>query len=195
MLFTNPNNIYKILRGIIQKELALVKGISIWKVTEIDSSNYTVNIRDLNFKQLQYTEVPILGMGMGHYKGILKFPEVDDLVLVAFLGGTSLKPIVLGTLLDSFTQSPDGVIQINANELFITQKTYGSIIFIKADNTIEMRVPDSTGDLTKGARMRLSPDGSWKLFNKDNYGIECDSSGNVTIRGVTVNHTQTAGTF
>lgn len=195
MLFTNPNNIYKILKGIIQKELALVKGISIWKVTEINKEQYTVNIRDLNFKQIQYTEVPLLGLGMGHWKGILKYPEVDDLVLVAFLGGTSLQPIVLGTLLDAYTQNPDGVIQIDANELFITQKTFGSIIFIKADNTIEMRVPDSTGDLTKGARMRLSPDGSFKLFNKDNYGIECDSAGNVTIRGVTVNHTQTAGTF
>jgi len=194
-MFVNPNSIYKILKGIIQKELALVKGISIWKVTEIDSATYTVNIRDLNFKQLEYKNVPILGIGMGHYKGIFKFPEVDDLVLVAFLGGTSLQPVMLGSLIDTYTQNPDGVIRINTNELFITQKTYGSIIFIKADNTIEIKVPDSTGDLTKGARMKLSPDGSFKVFNKDNYGIECDSSGNITIRGVTVNHTTTPGTF
>ena len=194
-MFVNPNSIYKILKGIIQKELALVKGISIWKVTEIDSATYTVNIRDLNFKQLEYKNVPILGIGMGHYKGIFKFPEVDDLVLVAFLGGTSLQPVMLGSLIDTYTQNPDGVVRINTNELLITQKTYGSIIFIKADNSIEIKVPDSTGDLTKGARMKLSPDGSFKLFNKDNYGIETDAAGNVTIRGVTINSTQTPGTF
>lgn len=194
-MFTNPNSIYKVLKGVVTKEISARKGISIWKVTEIDRTNYTVNVRDLNWKQIEHKSVPILGIGMGHYKGVFKFPEVDDLVLIAFLGGGSVQPIVLGTLIDAYTQNPDGVVQINDNELFITQKTYGSIIFIKSDNTIDIKVPDSSGDLTKGARMKLSPDGSFKLFNKDNYGIECDSSGNVTIRGVTINHTNTAGTF
>lgn len=190
-----PINLYKTIQKIILSEITKLKGVQIWKVTEINKESYTVNIRDLNFKRVEFTEVPIAGIGLGHFKGIYKLPSVDDLVLVSFLGDTDLRPVVVGTLLDNFTQSPDSPVVIQENELFMTNKTFGSIIFIKNNNTIEMRVPDSSGDLTAGARIRLSPDGSFKLFNKGNYGIECDSSGNVTIRGVTINNTNSAGTF
>lgn len=195
MSFVEQNSLFKVLKGTIQGEIGKMKGISIYKVTEVNTVNYTVNIRDLNFMQLEYTDVPIAGMNLGHYKGVMWLPEPDDLVLVLFLGGQNFRPFIIGSIFDIFTQIPDGIPTISRQEIFMTNKTFGSIIKINNLNEIELKVADSTGNLANGARFKLKPDGSFKLFSKDNYGIECDASGNVTIRGTTVTHTQSAGTF
>lgn len=193
-MFTNPNNLVKVLKNLIQSEMRLLKPIEIYKVTGVDEVNFTVNVRHLNWKSIEYTNVRIASVGLGDQKGMMKLPGVDDLVVIAFLGGTSSQPIVLGTLFDSYTQSPDGIPQIKENEFYVTNKGLGSFMLIKEDNSIDFRVADADGNLT-GAKLRLSPDGSFKLFNKDNYGIECDASGNIKLRGVTVDATQTPGTF
>jgi len=105
------------------------------------------------------------------------------------------KPFILGTLFDYITQNPDSVPQIKLNELLIVQQENGSIILMKDNNDVLIRSADLSGNFDNGARIRINADGSFKLFNKGNYGIECDASGNITIRGVTVNATQTPGTW
>ena len=41
----------------------------------------------------------------------------------------------------------------------------------------------------------IKSNAGFKLLNKDGYGIVCDEEGNITIRGKTVNHTQTKETL
>lgn len=41
----------------------------------------------------------------------------------------------------------------------------------------------------------IKSNAGFKLLNKEGYGIECDESGNITIRGLTINHTQTKATL
>jgi hypothetical protein len=45
-------------------------------------------------------------------------------------------------------------------------------------------IPESNQTIIKSNK-------GFKILNKDGYGIECDESGNITIRGLTINHTQT----
>jgi len=131
---------------------------------------------------------------MGDFKGTFKLPATDDLVLVGFVGLDSQTPVVLGSLIDNFTQSPDGVPVIQEKEYLLTNTSFGSIIFMSANNDIILKASNA-GDLDGGAKLRINADGSFKLLNKDGYGIHVDSAGAMTIAGVTVNYTQTPITF
>ena len=198
MVFTEPFNMVKAFKDLIGAQDDTIHTLGIWEVTDIVNktddgyiTNAKYNIKHINFKA-QQNDVPMLGVGFGHRKGILKHPNVGDLVLVTFM---DTKPFILGTLFDYITQNPDSVPQIKLNELLIVQQENGSIILMKDNNDVLIRSADLSGNFDNGARIRINADGSFKLFNKGNYGIECDASGNITIRGVTVNATQTPGTW
>lgn len=199
MVFPEQDSFVKVLDEKIANAIKSKKiGVAIWQVTDIKSvgsdgyvTEYKCNIKNLEFKH-SLDDVPIGGIGLGHRKGILKYPAVGDFVLVAFIGN---EPIIIGTIYDYFSQSPDSVPIIKLNELAIIQKEDGSIILMKENNDILIRAAGSSGDFDDGAKIRLNSDGSFKLFNKDNYGIECDKDGNLVLRGVTIDHTQTAGAW
>jgi len=195
MTFIEPKNLWTQLRELIDKEISKLRAITIWKVTDIQPATYSCNIRDLNWKQIEYKNVPMMGFGLGNFKGLIKLPEVDDLVVVMFLGGSDPVPIIIGSVFDVFTANPDNIPIIAQNEVLLANKSLGSIIFISSSNEITLKVSDATGNIDGGARIKLSPDGSFKVFTKDNYGIEVDASGNMELRGVTINHTQNPGTF
>lgn len=200
MGFLEPINYVKKMKDLVMKAVSeLNLGVSIWVVTDIpvpDGNNGYIKDYKCQIKHTDFTytidDVPMAGLGLGNNKGIIKYPAVGDFVLVAFV--SSDRPYILGTLYDIFTQAPDNIPQIKLNELALVQKENGSIILMKDNNDIVLRSADSTGAFN-GAKLRLNSDGSFKLFNKDNYGIECDASGNIKLRGVTVDATQTPGTF
>lgn len=128
--------------------------------------------------------VKIGGIGLGNYSGLIKVPRINDFGLVIEVNG---EPFWVTNVLDIYTANPDKLPDIR--EAFILQnKEAGSFqIFTKNDN-----VAITTQD---GGKIIFLKGGGFKLFDKNNYGIESDGDGNVTIRGQTVNHTQTAGEF
>jgi len=122
--------------------------LDVYVVTSIDKedpatgliSDYKCSVKNL-ISKVQYDDVPIIGMGLGNFKGILKYPNVDDFVLVGFYD-SSPNPFVLGTLFDRFTQSPDSVPQIKLNEVLISNKTFGSAVYMTDDNRILLKASD-----------------------------------------------------
>lgn len=169
MTFRELDSPYKELKGMSDKNLEKKRNMDIYVVTAIDYqdpktgliSDYKCSIKSLTTKK-QYDNVPMLGMGLGHYKGILKYPNVDDMVLVGFFDYTPT-PVVLGTLFDYFTQSRDTVPPIKLNELLFTNKTFGSVLYFLDDNSIVLKASDPVdGDfkddlLLKRAEIKLYP--------------------------------------
>ncbi len=180
----------KTIQAMIQKEIQKSKSLQIYKVTDANTKDYTVNIRHLNLINIQYNNVPIVGLGMGNYKGTFALPAPDDLVFVAFYGDASQQPVVIGSVVDSYTQNPDGVPMAAQGELLLINSTFGSIVYLTETNDIILKASNA-GNINGGARLRLNHDGGFVLSNKDGYGIKVDAAGNMTISGVTVNFSQT----
>ncbi len=195
--FIEPNNFVKLIKELIESEIKKNNlGVSIWQVTDIKSreqdgyiTSYKCNIKHPNFK---YTldDVSMIGIGLGHMKGIMKYPNVGDFVLVAFMGE---QPFILGTVFDFFSEPKDSIPLVKLDELLIIQKERGSLILMKDNNDVVVRASDENGNFDNGARLRINHDGSFKLFNKENYGIEVDKDGNMLLRGQTINATQQPG--
>lgn len=199
-MFTEPVKFLKQLKDITEGTINKMNlGLSIWQVTDIKSREedgyipeYKCQIKHLNFK---YTRdgVPMLGIGLGHMKGIIKYPNVGDFVIVAFIED---QPYILGTVFDYFAEPVDSVPLIKLNELMVVNQEKGSILLMRDNNDFIIQTCDkTTGNYDDGCKIKFKGDGSFKVFNKANYGIECDNAGNVTIRGVTIKHTQTPGTW
>jgi len=198
-MFAEPKNMVKVIKDLISKQIEEKKlGVSIWQVTDVKSrgndgyiTDFKCNIKHMNFK-LTYDDVPMAGIGLGHGKGIIKYPSVGDFVLVAFIDE---EPMILGALFDYFTTSPDSVPVIKLDELIIVAREKGSLILMKDNNDVIIWIADASGDLNNGARIKLSSDGGFKLFNAANFGIECDSAGNLVLRGVAIDHRNVPGVF
>ena len=193
-MIPNIDSIVKELRSLIREEIFKLQRIQAFVVTGVNALTYSVQIKS-SIKAVQFDNVPILGLGLGNLKGIMKLPSVGDWVLIAFIGNDALRPVVIGTLFDQFTQGPDNIPQTQEDQLVIIGKEAGSFITLNPDNTVIVRSVDASGNVGNGARFKLNPDGSFKLFNRGNYGIECDAFGAITIHGITINNTQTAGTW
>lgn len=188
------DSLVKQLRLLIQEEINKGRTFETYVVTDVNKDgDYTVNVVHPT-RTLAWDKVPVLGLGLGNVKGVMKLPKAGDWVLLGFLKGSSVRPICLGTLFDVFTQSPDNIPVLLEDQLLIMAQENGSYISMNPDGSITVNGA-GTGGIAAGAKFKLYADGSFKFFNKDNYGIECSSTGAITLRGVTINSTQTAGTW
>lgn len=148
MSFREIDNPVKVIKGISDERVADKRNMQIFVVTAIDFedkvtgliSDYKCSVKSLVTK-VQYDNCPIVGIGLGHFKGMLKYPEVGDMVLCAFLDGTPT-PVVLGTVFDFFSQKKDTLPQIQRNEYFFTNKEMGAVLYITKDNEIIIKAPD-----------------------------------------------------
>ena len=155
--------------------------LQIFKVTDVPyKTSGKITQAKLNIKHpnsgLQYDDVPMMGTGLGHLKGVYMYPSVDDFVIVGFLGD---QPIVLGSVNDFFTQTPDSVPQIEENEVIVVGKEKGQYIYLNNSGDILIKT-------VNGAKIKITEDNTFKIFNADDYGIECDASGDVTVYSNTV---------
>lgn len=198
-MFPEPFNFAKKLGDLINKKaIENNAGLSIWQVTDIkarESDGYITEYRcQIKHFTFQYTldDVPICGIGMGNLKGIYRYPNIDDFVIVGFMGSL---PIILGTIPDYFTQKPDNTPLIKLDEMLFVAKENGSLILFMDNNDIIIRTADSSGNLSNGCKFKLKGDGSFKIYNKTNHGIEVDATGNMTLRGITINSTIVPGTW
>lgn len=180
------NSYQKIIKNLIDDRLKDFKGLDIFIITGVDYSNHTFTINKLNYPD-SYGDVSILGLNLGHGRCQMRLPSVNDLVLVAFINNSE-NPVILGTLYDNLSTIKDKKIQLKDKEYFVNAQPNGAFLFFKEDNTIILRTPN-------GGKLKILDDGSFKLFNNNNYGIECDKDGNLILRGMTIVHTQTQGDF
>lgn len=160
MAFENPFTLKKVIREMIQEEVKKVakRGIQIFKVTEVNKEEYTVNIRHLHFKKLSFNNVQMAGTGLGNAKGVMTLPNVEDFVIVSFYDeGTT--PIILGTVFDKFSQNPDNIPGIELNEIFITNKENGAIIYINKDSEIII-----SKDTDGSSKVVVKKDGTIKIL-------------------------------
>ena len=143
------------------------------------------NIKEI-FSNIAFKGVQILGLGLGNYRGVYCPIKTDELVLVGWLDTNT--PVILGSVNDYINQIQDSIPRIKEDEIVIAPKSLGSVIYIKDDGSITLKTKD-------GSKLRLNNNGHFKLFNKNNFGIECDQDGNLILRGVTITSTNLAGEF
>lgn len=193
-MLPGQNALTKVLKELIDREMRRHKPLRKFVVTGVNTETFTVQMRD-PVRSVQYDDVQVAGLGLGHLKGVMKLPNVGDWVIALFQGGESVQPIILATVYDQASQNPDTLPLVLEDELLLINKEAGSFIDMLPDGSVQIRTVNEAGDPNEGARFLLKNDGSWKLFNKDNYGVEVDASGAMTLRAVTINSTQTPGTW
>jgi len=145
-----------------------ISGIDIYQITGVNVADHTYTIKQLNFNKV-YNNISAIGCGLGHGKGQLKLLNENDLVLVANIMGDQQFYIIGSIFNDYMGDDSDTKLQISKDEYFVNNKANGSFLYIKSDNSV-------------------------RLLNDEGYGFEIDSSGNITIRGKTITHTQTPRT-
>jgi len=187
-------NIVKTLRDLIDDQLRRIKHTQVFVVTGINESDYTCNIKHPT-RALQFDRVPLISPTLGHNKGIMCLPSVGDWVLITWLGGVQERPFILGCIFDDFTQGQDNIPQIKEGQMLLCPQEAGSFISINPDHSVVIKTVDDNNNPANGAKIKLYPDGSFKMFNKENFGIEIDKDGNMTLRGTTINATQNPGTL
>lgn len=162
-------NFVQTIRDMIREELDKRRSLDFYIVTGVDEATFTVNIRSINKKQLSYDNVPIMSVGLGHLKaGIMNLPEIDDIVIAAFLDDTPT-PMVLGNAFDNFSQTPDTLPGIKKGELLMTNQKAGAIVFLNSANEIILSSPD------KGTKIKIKTG-----------EVEITSTATVTVNATTV---------
>lgn len=147
-MFREPDSPHKVIKELAGQEASKRRNIDLYTVTAIDAedtttgliSDYKCSIKHTMTK-IQYFDVPIIGLGLGNFKGILKYPNVGDMVLIAFFDDTP-DPFVLGTVFDFFTQLPDNVPQIKRDEILMVNQEFGSAFYMTNDNRMLLKVAD-----------------------------------------------------
>jgi hypothetical protein len=140
--------------------------LELFEITKYDSVNKKISIKR-PYEKTEFDNVLIGGVGLGNNKGVIIGYEVGEYVLV----------------LDMMGQY---VIVCSINNIFFPNKKDIQIWPLTKEIIIQ------TNALS---RIKLKADGSFKLYNRENYGIECDANGNLILRGKTIKHTKTVGTW
>src|SRR5262245_1213366 len=104
------NGIVPALQAVVRDELATQRTVELGVVTRVfaneggsGDTNLAVNVR-IRGSALELQHVPV---AVGRL-GLSVVPRVDDLAVIAFVGGDLNGPVVIGFLYDEQTQPPDG---------------------------------------------------------------------------------------
>ena len=135
-------------RKIYTTELGVVTAV-FPHASDSDKDNYQCSVKLKNKKQpdgsdFELRQVPIATQHIG----LTNIPNVDDLVVVAFIGGNINAPIILGRLYNDEDIPPKNdvgqAILTNLESMTITMKS-GTKIDIDSDGNVTI---ESTGDVT-----------------------------------------------
>lgn len=126
-------NIKETFEHMIQEKLDRIpSGIELFQVTAVNATTQKVSIKRLNFN-LQYDNVKISALGARNLAGVFIMPKVGDIVIGAYLKGTT-KPIVLTGYYDDFTNIKDNLPPLAAGEIFIGDAN-NAYIYIKQNGS------------------------------------------------------------
>lgn len=159
-----------LIKNVLQNDPNLVTTLDLFRVTDNTPETYKVNIQQLTKPKVQYTNVPVAGVGLGNFKGLMILPKQDDLVIVGFLGPN--RPIVLGMMFNSLDvedaniseviqSSLDQVPQLKDGEALIAPREKGAYMFWNEDGDIVIR------NSTKSATVTISNGGGITISGSD----------------------------
>ena len=187
----------KIINQFVKQKMREIMSIDIGYVESVnndgtESTDYMITVK-VPDKNISLTNVPILTNYVDDDAGHMVVPKIGQLCIVGFLGGQTEDVVCLGFIRRTYSAE-------------IVDKVTGKISLSAVKESMQTGVADvnykirTVGrdiifECKDGSKIRINADGSFKLFNKDNYGIEVDASGNMILRGVTIQHTQTPGTW
>jgi len=143
MTLNDTKPLVTVLRDLIREELAKGYTFDIYLIKnlckdEAGNYNYTADILHPIMQQKQYSKVPIMGMGIGNYKGLLTLPAINDNVVVLFMGENV--PIIIGSLPGSW----QNLVPIQSNELFLSGQSKGSYLFIDSANNVKIQTTNAS---------------------------------------------------
>jgi len=143
-------------------------------LSKAKNNEYIIKIRRLS-DGVEMDNVRIVGLGIGNARGIVKYPQIDDLGIVVSLFG---ERFWLGNISDIYSKQWDQFPDLKEGLLIQSQEAGSYIIFTNNDN-IEIKHKDGMKIIFKNSYIRI--------INKDKYGIEVTSDGKVNIYGTEVN--------
>ncbi len=148
----------------------------------------------------------VMQIGAGPDRGLLVFPEVEDEVLVAFLGADSSHPVVLGGLYngvdkppsDGYSDAGDGTIDVRGlrsrigHSLVLSDKSgEESIVIETADQSVMLTFDQSgggmvsleaNGDVSVKASGSIIADAGANITGKAGGNISLEASGNASLK-------------
>ena len=191
------------IRAIVRHELAAVRPPELGIVTAVlprDSAssdgNHQVNVR-LQASGLELQSAPV---AVGRL-GLSALPRVDDLVLVAYVGGDLNAPVVLGSLYDETNHPPEAkateiVYQPPDDEESGIRRLYAELpggarltaddegLIIEAGDTQVKIAKD--GDVTVQAKGKVHVEAQGDLELETGGKLTLSAKGKVTIEGSSV---------
>lgn len=123
----------------------------------------------------------VMQMGGGDDRGILWFPEVGDEVMVAFLAGNPVRPVVIGGLYNGKDKPPfDGFDDLGDGQVDSRgMKTRSGHVLEFNDKSGEESIRIETGD----GSVKITLDQSGRELKVESTGdIEVSADGNVTVK-------------
>ncbi len=147
----------ELLLKIIRKEISNYGGLKIFQVTDVDYDNYLFDVKELN-TSFKLDNVRYGGIGLGNGKGIISLPQINDLVLVAFIDNA--EPVILASIYNVFMSEKDALLDIHSGEVFISGELNGSYIFIDEDGNIKLKLKSGTNNVILGTLKFPKSDGT-----------------------------------
>lgn len=132
-MFEYPTSMGKEIQNMIKEEMNKNQLFDIYIVSDVDETTFTVSIVHPTITTLQYENVPLLGTAFGNFKGLMCLPEVNDHVLVLFMGERA--PVIIGSMYSQYDTKP----AIKKEEMLLCPKTKGSYIFFDKNDNIKIK--------------------------------------------------------
>lgn len=127
----------EVLTSKIQEQLNQIKGMELYTITGVNESTQTYQIKKLNVNK-QYSNVPVVGLGLGNLTGVIRLYNINDIVIVGFIKNSEV-PFILGSIFDTITNNRDNLLPIKQNEFFANGQANGGYIYIDENNNVKLR--------------------------------------------------------
>lgn len=189
-------NILEIMQKVAAREAEKIYTTELGVVTAVfphadegDDDNYACSIKLKNRKQADGTDFELRKVPLAtQHMGLANIPNLDDLVLVSFIGGDINAPVIIGRLYNDKDRPP-----ANKEGEFILRKSLknGGTLKIDAEGVITLTSDKEKSVMTlKDDEVSLSTSDGKVSFKLEGGGITLDagtsnvtlkSSGNVTL--------------
>ncbi len=179
LVIRKMSDMIEIIQKIVRHELGKIRLGELGVVTSIfphsgdsDKDNYECNVK-LKDSGLELRKVPIAT----NHIGTAAIPNVDDLVLVSFVGGDVNRPIVIGRLYNDKDRPP-----VNNEKEYILESPYkGSTSFkIDKDESMILSAGETTVTLKKDGDLLVNSKAKATITVEGDTALEC--KGNVALK-------------
>ncbi len=179
---TDSPDLVEIIQAIVRDELKNVRTSEVGVVTQLfphessgDKNNYECSVR-LRDTGLELRRVPVATQRIG----LAAIPNVDDLVLVQFVGGNLHGPVITGRLYNDVDRPPEA----KAKELVYVSPDAAESgvrrVYVELPNGNKLLIDDDKVLLEVGdTRVQIKHSGDLEI--KSNAKVVVQSQGNVEI--------------